>query len=486
MFKNKLQQEVRMNYRDMIETAVDNFRENLTNIADSLEDTSLTPDSLCDLSRGLLEASAEASRGFLREYLQSEDVVEDVIERNGKRFRYKDTSGRKFMTFLGPIRIERSLYQQDHGGRAFFPLDEKCGIHGFYATRDVRDACLFLAGTKTPKEVEQTLQKTAIFNPSATAIQNMVIHAGETVEAEGENLFDEVRREETAPAGTKVLAGSLDGANVLLNEPGKKAGRPAERPGKEESGDASPSSYRNAMVGSITFYGDVPEDGKGPDRLQSRYVAQMPEEGFPTMRSRFEAELAHAEAITDDDVIKVLLFDGARPLWNYVESSEIFDEYEKILDYLHATEHLSKAGEAIFGKSSGKARKWYERWCGKLLEKDNATDGLVRSMDRYAGNLPEKRREELERQRTYFVRNARMMRYAEYRRRGLPVGSGVVEAACKTIVKQRLCRSGMRWSREGGQHVLHLCSVIKSGRWDSFWKAVSKAEEKRNIQLIAA
>ncbi len=62
------------------------------------------------------------------------------------------------------------------------------------------------------------------------------------------------------------------------------------------------------------------------------------------------------------------------------------------------------------------------------------------------------------------------MTYADFRKRGLPVGSGPVEAACKSVVKTRMCRSGMRWSREGGQKILNLRVFVKSDRWDSFWE----------------
>ena len=63
------------------------------------------------------------------------------------------------------------------------------------------------------------------------------------------------------------------------------------------------------------------------------------------------------------------------------------------------------------------------------------------------------------------------MTYADFRRRGVPIGSGVVEAACKSLVKSRLCRSGMRWTRKGGLHILYLRAHIKSGRWDKFWQS---------------
>ena len=85
-------------------------------------------------------------------------------------------------------------------------------------------------------------------------------------------------------------------------------------------------------------------------------------------------------------------------------------------------------------------------------------------------------RRALEQQRTFFANNAHMMTYADFRRRGLPIGSGNVEAACKTLIKQRLCQSGMRWSSEGGQAILDPRTYIKSGRWDAMWKHYNELE----------
>lgn len=75
----------------------------------------------------------------------------------------------------------------------------------------------------------------------------------------------------------------------------------------------------------------------------------------------------------------------------------------------------------------------------------------------------------------YFRRNLAKMDYAGFRARGLPIGSGPVEAACKTVVGTRLKRSGMRWTREGGQHVLNLRTHVLSGRWDVFWATYLEA-----------
>jgi len=258
----------------------------------------------------------------------------------------------------------------------------------------------------------------------------------------------------------------------LLREPGKKSGRPKERPGEKQD-QGSASSYKNAMVGSLSSYRveATEKEGLKPVRLNSRYIARMPESCFPTFKKQFEAELNHIETTLDKRVKKILLNDGHRVIWNYIDKNECFDDYEKLVDFYHASEHLSKAAEALFGKKSKAGVEWYQKWYDKLQTEDHAAQAVLRSMDYYAKErkLPKTRLKDLEKERTFFRRNHHRMNYADFLRRGLPIGSGVVEAACKSVVKQRMCRSGMRWSRKGGQKILNLRVFAKSDRWESFW-----------------
>tara|TARA_B110000495_G_C22694095_1_gene408956 strand:+ start:363 stop:656 length:294 start_codon:yes stop_codon:yes gene_type:complete len=80
-----------------------------------------------------------------------------------------------------------------------------------------------------------------------------------------------------------------------------------------------------------------------------------------------------------------------------------------------------------------------------------------------------KRQQDAEKERNYFINNREMMNYAIYVSEGLPIGSGPVEAACKTIVKARMCQSGMRWKTESGGNVLNLRVLTKSNEWDQIW-----------------
>jgi len=395
-----------------------------------------------------------------------------VVRAKGECFRFKYTSARRFMTLFGPMDVTRRVYQNASDTKSHVPLDAAWGMAGEFMTVEVREAVAFACAHGTPEETSALLAKSALFHPHATQIKRAVESIGRVVAARGESMDDGIRAHEEIPQASRVLAASLDGVNLLMRDTGGgKRGRPAERPGLEKT-QATTTAYKNAMVGSVSFYGEADRRGEGPERLVSRYVTHMPEPYAPSFKAKFEAELDAAENKAPPGIVKVLICDGARGLWNYIETSGRFGEYETLIDYWHALEHLSLAAEALFGKGNPRATQWYRAYAKKLLECDDGAARSVRSMDYHikTTRLPKARREALAAQRGYFVRNSRGMTYARFRRRGLPIGSGPVEAACKTLVKTRLCRSGMRWSREGGQRILDLRTYVKSNRWEPFWR----------------
>jgi len=208
----------------------------------------------------------------------------------------------------------------------------------------------------------------------------------------------------------------------------------------------------------------------------------MPEDRAPTLKAKFEQELAETGSRLGADVVRIALCDGARGLWTYLDDNSQYDNYEKLVDYHHATEHLSKAAEALFGKGSQKAQDWYDKYCSKLKGEDGGAERVLRSLDYYehTARLSKSRRVALDAERTFFTRNAHRMDYARFRRHGWPIGSGPIEAACKSVVKTRLCRSGMRWSRAGGQHILSLRTYVKSDRWNAMWTQYKRIEWQRS------
>ena len=458
-----------MHLRAMVKAAVSEFKQKIEGFCINREDKILTSEFASEVARGLQDATLSAAQAGYQVFLESYDTQKPVLQKEDTPYRRKMQSPKHILTVFGPITLHRSLYQADRGGKTYAPLDEMWGMADEYATPEVREACLFTLAHVTAQETAAILKKCACFHPSATAIQHMAEKAGTFVEAHEEELSCAVRKEEEAPLETQALVVSMDGVNVLLNEPGPRQGRPKERPSSSKREEKT--SYRNAMVGSLSFYGEVPPEEHTHKRLESHYIATMPEKKAPTFKQRLEDEVKHAESLLDPDITKMFLCDGHKGIWTYADSNPLYDDYVKGVDFYHTSEHLSRAAEALFGKSSPEGTAWYESWYDALLESDDAAYALIRSIDyhRKTRKLTKRRKKEIRRERTFFLRNKHRMKYAEFLRQGLPIGSGPVEAACKTIVKTRMCRSGMRWSRKGGQHILHLRAFVKSNRWESFW-----------------
>lgn len=460
-----------MSVTTMIETATQELKQHLRACCETLETDRLTPELVEQVCQGLTHAISAAALAGLRAFVEGSDVHAPTRWVNGTRLRKKQASAKTCLTPFGSMTLERTLYQADGGGPASVPWDGMWGMEGEFAPVEVREAVLLACAHSTPEETAHLVRTSALVQPSATAVKQRVEKTGDCIATPGETLDAAIRAEEVPPANTHGLVASLDGTHVLVDEPGPKQGRPPERPGQPPP-DESATTYNQTRVGSLSFY-SAPCQGKpAPERLRSHSVAGMPEAGAPTVKRRFEAELAEAEANLPPGVPQVLLVDGQRALGTEVAQTPRFDASHKGLDFSHTTEHLANTAALLFGKGSPHAQRWDATSRHTLLVNDGAAGQVVRSLDDYRTHrrLSKSRRDALKTERTFFRRNQQRMVYAACRRSGFPIGSGPVEAACKTLVKTRLGRSGMRWSRQGGQRLLQLRTSVKSGRWESFWK----------------
>jgi len=457
---------------DMIEAAMASFKHELEGLAEAAEQD-LSPDLAQRVTRGLQESAAAACRAAFRVFIESKETDAEQVDVEGERYRFKCVSPKNFLSLWGKVRIARRLYQNASDTRSVAPLDRAWGMGKAYLTLEVRESVAFALAHMPPVEASQFFRKcVSSYRPHATQMKQAAIEIGARLREAEADLRTRLHACERVPQKSRALVVSLDGANVLMREPGAaKRGRPAERPGLGST-QSSDTAYRNAMVGVVSFYGEVPEKAKTPQRLSSVYTSHMPEPRASTFKRKFETEVQAAQEKAPAGLTKVVLCDGARALWTYVKATPLFHDYRWILDYYHAAEHLSLAAELLFGKGSQEALDWFAKYAGKLLEQDGAVDALVRSMKHYekARGLNAARRRELKTQRGYFLRNKAYMAYADFRRQGLPIGSGPVEAACKTLIKARLCQSGMRWKAQGGQNILDLRTYVKSQRWDFMWQ----------------
>ena len=397
----------------------------------------------------------------------SREETSQTVEREGTVYRFKQESEKEWMTLWGRVRMPRRLYQADVGGQSVVPLDERCGMIDRFMVPEIERVVAYLGSEVSPSTAEQILGELFPEGVSRTAIQHVHEEVGQCIEQHSAAVEEAIRQEAPLRTDGDILVVSWDGVTVPIRERACKRGRPAERPRVRE-GASTPTAWKEAGVGLVACYRRG-EDA--PERVDVRYAARMPEAKMATLRDQLAGQVRQA-LLQGDFAHRVMLADGSREIWRRVAEELLYADFCLIVDFYHASEHLSQAAEHLFGKGTPAAGAWYTKWRKKLKEDPQGVTHLLRSMRYYLSSLrPGSARYQAARQQIgYFRNNRSKMNYAAYLAQGLPIGSGPVEAACKTLVGQRLKRSGMRWSIAGGQNILNLRVLTQSKRWDVFWK----------------
>lgn len=242
----------------------------------------------------------------------------------------------------------------------------------------------------------------------------------------------------------KTIALSLDGTCVLMRNDG----------------------YREAMTGTISLYNN------SGDRLHSIYLGAAPEHGKKNFLKRFEKEI-YTVKLQYPEATYIGIADGAKTNWDFLEKHTTF----QILDFYHATEYISGVSRVIYEYRfyPEKRKAWLDEACHRLKNDFDGSKNLLREMK----NMPREglsfeSEKALNAAITYFTNQQQRMSYEYYCKHGFPIGSGVTETACKTLVKQRLCQSGMKWGDKGARLVLSLRALVcTKQRFEQFWERIN-------------
>lgn len=405
--------------------------------------------------KGLRDLLASVGREAFVQVLESKDSVRPAIDVGGERLRYRGMAEREWLTPFGLTPVLRRTYRGDGPGKgSVVPLDDACGMRGRFMTPDIEEMAAVGAAMLTATEVELLLSKALPEGPSATAIQNAVQKRGEEIAVHREGIEKAI--DEQAPLSSKgdILVVSFDGVMTPMREDTDVA-------------------WREAGVATISIYGPGEE---GPEKLDTRYLARMPERKMKTLLEQIADQVERVKRARTLSKI-ALVCDGKDTIWSVASEEPALLDAVWILDFYHASENLMKAAKAIHGDDEVAAQRWHEKLRSKLQVDDRGVDNAIRTMRRCRARLKahSERWNIVDNAIVYFRKNTERMRYVTFLAMGLPIGSGPVESAAKNIVQARLKRSGMRWSRDGGQHVLDLRTYLKSGRWEPMWAALQKA-----------
>jgi len=403
-------------------------------------------------------------REMLAEELVRYDVTVKQIEVEGVAYRPTLSSTATYLTTAGEVRIRRNLYcPSGRGHKSICPLELRAGvIGGFWTPRAARQGAFVMAQV-TPGQSETLFEELGGMRPSRSSLDRLPKELSPHWEKHRQEWEAVLRTRETVPREAKVLVMSVDGVTVRMKGGQSRAKR--EQPGKHASG---PTGHKEAGCGTVILY-----DAEG-ERLQTVRYGRMPEHKKKTLQQQLETEVASVVTVRPD-LKRVLLSDGAKDNWRLL--AEVDQACEpppqssvEIVDFCHACDHLKEGCDAAWGESTPRSKAEFERLKILLKEEDDGTERVIRVLKYHRGRARGRKRKRLKTQLTYFRNQRPRMHYARYIRNGLPIASGVMEAACKTLVTQRLKQSGMAWTQAGGQPILTLRSLIQSDRWQPAWE----------------
>ena len=340
-------------------------------------------------------------------------------------------------------------------------------VEGHWTPLAARQASRVVA-QMTPSEGEALLRELGNMAPSKSSLDRLPKALSARWEANREAFESTLREAAVVPEEAVTVAVSLDGVMVPMKD-GKRAEK-RERSRAAGRRAKGPAGYQEASCATLSFY-----DAEG-ERLDTLSIARMPEPKKATLKTMLSAELDTVLGKRPELQV-VTVADGAHDNWRYLDM--LAPEATAVVDFYHAAEQLKSALDARYGENDARGRAQFHKLRHLLLDDPDGVEKVIRALDYQRKKFP--RRTRIGEVLRYFRRNRHRMRYADTQACHLPIGSGVVEATCKTLVTQRLKRSGMRWRRAGGQAILTLRALVQSSRFDQAWALLSETYRQEVI-----
>ncbi len=412
----------------------------------------------CDFSEVemlVFDSVAATGREMLRNLIEARDDAAPRLERDDKPWYRAGATHKTIMTLLGEVSYERSRFRRRGETQSWMPVDEGLGLMGGWMTRPAAEAAVTTVAHCAYQVAEHLLRKAGAMTPSASALQDLARAVHEHWSEAEDAVTEQVREAEGIPGAAVSAAVSLDGVMVPM------------RPGEDGRAEAC---WREASCGTVSFF-----DREGT-RLAGVCLARMPEAGMTGLKARLLSEVARIREVRPDLVL-VAAADGALSNWEFLAK---LDPHAEVLDVWHALEHLH-----VVAQSARDPDCWFQKWRSVLMDEHDGVERVIRAI-RYLRDSCGRGRADVERELEYFRKNKLRMRYRALKDRNLPIGSGVVEAANKSIVTKRFKGSGMRWSMEGGQAVMTFRALILSGRFDRAWNAIAANDNAKPTQQVLA
>lgn len=426
------------------------------------------------------EHARAVERGVHQAMLSKLDVDAPRVMIGGKLHAKVGRGPAPYYTKAGEVSVERSLYREIGApdARTVDAVGLRAGVVGDGWLPAAATSMAFLVNQTTSREAADGAKKTGRLVYSRSAFEDLAHLVGEHYVPQRKDVEDALIAAYVPPTEACSVSAALDRVSLPMEEPRQ---RPVGRPKKGAAKRPIARNFRMAWCGTVTLH-----DSDGHALSTIRYGA-MPQTDPVELVSSIAGDIA--KLLEKRPELRVAaLADGAHDLWALLEgwlNEEVLGvPVHYIVDLWHVLEKLGKAARVIHGKDA--APSVVQRWRMALCNRASAPGDIVLELWRSG-----KRRVRTDDGRPvheairYLLNHRDRMGYSRARRAGLPVGSGNVEATCKTLVETRMKRAGARWKSSTGEHILQLRALAQSDRFDQAL-ALTLAPLRRAVQRVVA
>lgn len=427
------------------------------------------------LFRQVLHIGYQLLRLFILKRVESESH-ERLVRSNGTVLAYHSQKGRDYFSIFGKLTFERAYFYA-WGGSGYYPLDEALSLPEHCYSDLLMESAELLGVEGAYSKGLQVMARLLGLNLSKLALETGV--------AEHSQNVDEYYRQKAALPRVEegpILVAQADGKGVPLvrREMDVKVRR-----GKGDKKTQKKEAIATAVY-TIEPYLRTPQDVLEALFKKGEPATERPaprhKQIFASLKGKPQALKRLAKWVQRREgghiCQRVALTDGAEPLQKQMLAR--LPGFSLVLDIIHAVEYLWKAGTALYGETDPARTRWVETQTLQLLS--SHTLSVIQELEAKADSLTHNSQaaKSLCRVANYFRRNLPYMDYAEYLRRGWPIGTGVIEGTCRHLVKDRLELSGMRWTIPGADALLALRAVNENGDWDDF-HAFRRAQRHQDL-----
>ena len=376
----------------------------------------------------------------------------------GQQAHYRELRSKPVLTAVGKVEVSRPYYVCPHCHHGQFPADIELDIANTEFSPGVR-RMQAVVGQEAPfDQGRQQLKLLANLEVTTKAVERTAEAIGVAIaQGEQQEIQRAVQLDLPIVIGEPVpiLYVQMDGTGVPVVK--------KETAGRKGRTDGQPAHTREVKLGCVFTQTAWDEEGfpvRDPDSTTYTGAIETAEEfGKRLYVEAWKRGWSRAEK-------KVVMGDGAEWIWNLAEQH--FPGAVQIVDLYHARQHLWDLARTLYPQDEVAQKAWMKVHQKRLLDKGKI-DKLVAALRSIHTTNPEVA-DKIRLEADYFLRNAERMRYPKFRDQHLFVGSGVIEAGCKTVIGSRLKRSGMFWTVRGANVILALRCCLLNGRFEDYWE----------------